>query len=102
MTRLHLQRSKQHRKPRHLLAAGILAFVSGVGLLFVPMLHGALRPVGSLVLLLGVVLLTLHLVWLRLTHGRRSAPRRNDSSYSTNSFVHSGPTGHTTQLLDDK
>ncbi len=102
MTRLNTQRGQQRHKPHQLLAAGIAAFVAGVALLFIPVLDGALRPVGSLVLLVGVVLLVLHLVWARLVDARQPHPLRSDSSFSSNSFVYSGPTGHTTQPLDDQ
>lgn len=84
----HNQQRDHQRQGHHnryqLLQQGFLAFVAGVALLFFPEFNDELRPVASLLLLLGVIALTLHLVLARLAD-HRSRALHTDSAF--------GPTG---------
>ncbi|MGH6625795.1 MAG: hypothetical protein ACRECD_04520 [Burkholderiaceae bacterium] len=82
------QRDHQCQGHHHqLLQPGLLAFVAGVALLFFPEFNDELRPVASLLLLLGVIALTLHLILARLAD-RRACARRTDSAFGPNGPNH--------------
>ncbi len=82
----HNQQRDHQRQGHHhqLLQPGFLAYVAGVALLFLPEFNDELRPVASLLLLLGVIALTCYLVLARLAD-HRSRARHPDSAF--------GPTG---------
>ena len=79
--------SQQRQGHYQLLQPGILAFVAGVALLFFPEFNDELRPVASLLLLLGVIVLTLHL-FLACLADRRSSVRHTDAAFDPNAPHH--------------